>query len=100
MKSVVTIPQDALLKWPVFTEADEAAVLRILRDGNVSTHPVIQELEEDFRVFSGRKHALGHCNGTTGLMAAFHALGLEPGDEVLVPTATFWASVLPMIWCG
>lgn len=100
MTPVVTIPQDALLKWPVFSDTEEAAVLRILRDGNVSKHPVIQELEEDFRVFTGRKHALAHCNGTSGLMAAFHALGLEPGDEVLVPTATFWASVLPMIWCG
>jgi dTDP-4-amino-4,6-dideoxygalactose transaminase len=100
MKPIVTIPQDLMLKWPVFSEVEEAAILRILRDGNVSTHPVIQELEEDFRAFSGRKHALAHCSGTSALMAAFHALGLQPGDEVLVPTATFWASVLPMIWCG
>ncbi len=97
---IVTIPQEPLLKWPVFSEAEEAAVLRILRDGNVSTHPVIQELEEDFRAFSGREYALAHCNGTAALLAAFHSLGLQAGDEVLVPTATFWASVLPMIWCG
>lgn len=44
---VITIPQDEYLKWPVFTEAEEVTVLRILRDGNVSTHPVIQELEAD-----------------------------------------------------
>ena len=100
MKPIITIPQEPYLQWPVFTAVEEAAVLRILRDGNVSTHPVIQELEEDFRNFTGSKHALAHCNGTSALMAAFHALGLEPGDEVLVPTATFWASVLPMIWCG
>jgi dTDP-4-amino-4,6-dideoxygalactose transaminase len=100
ISTLVSLPQDELLKWPSFTPEDEAAVLRILRDGNVSTHPVIQELEADFREFSGRKFALAHCNGTTALMAAFHSLGLQPGDEVLVPTATFWASVLPMIWCG
>ena len=100
IKPVVTIPQDTFLKWPVFSEVEEAAVLRILRDGNVSTHPVIQELEDDFRQFTGRKYALAHCNGTAALLAAFHALGLQPGDEVLVPSATFWASVLPMIWCG
>ncbi len=100
IETVVTIPQDGFLKWPEFSAAEEAAVLRVMRDGNVSTHPVIRELEEDFRVFSGRKHALVHCNGTTALMAAFHSLGLEPGDEVLVPAATFWASVLPMVWCG
>jgi len=100
IKPIVTLPQEALLKWPVFSDTEEAAVLRILRDGNVSTHPVIQELEEDFRQFTGRNYALAHCNGTAALLAAFHALGLQPGDEVLVPSATFWASVLPMIWCG
>ncbi len=100
MNPIVTLPQDAYLQWPRFTPEDEAALARILRDGNVSTHPVIQELEADFRTFSGRPHAIAHCNGTTALLAAFHALGLEPGDEVLVPSATFWASVLPMVWCG
>lgn len=97
---IVTLPQDEHLKWPVFRVEDEEAVLRVLRDGNVSTHPVIQELEDDFRKFTGRRHALAHCNGTSALMAAFHSLDLQPGDEVLVPSATFWASVLPMIWCG
>lgn len=97
---VITLAQEKFLQWPSFGPAEEAAVLRILRDGKVSTHPVIQELEADFRQFAGRRHALAHCNGTATLLAAFHALGLEPGDEVLVPTATFWASVLPMIWCG
>jgi dTDP-4-amino-4,6-dideoxygalactose transaminase len=97
---IVTLPQDEYLRWPVFRAEDEQAVLRVMRDGNVSTHPVIQELENDFRAFTGRRHALAHCNGTSALMAAFHSLDLRPGDEVLVPSATFWASVLPMIWCG
>lgn len=97
---IVTLPQDEYLKWPVFRAEDEEAVLRVMRDGNVSTHPVIYELEDDFRAFTGRRHALAHCNGTSALMAAFYALDLQPGDEVLVPSATFWASVLPMIWCG
>jgi dTDP-4-amino-4,6-dideoxygalactose transaminase len=100
IEPLVTLPQEPFLKWPVFGEAEEAAVLRILRDGNVSTHPVIRELEEDFRKFSGREFTLAHCNGTAALLAAFHSLGLQPGDEVLVPSATFWASVLPMVWCG
>ncbi|MFT7676478.1 MAG: perosamine synthetase [Planctomycetota bacterium] len=86
--------------WPQLDERDEAAVLRVLRDGNISTHPVIGELEADYASFTGRRFALAHNSGTAGLMAAFHALGLQPGDEVLVPTATFWASVLPMLWFG
>lgn len=47
-----------------------------------------------------RKFALAHNNGTSALMAAFFALGLEQGDQILVPTATFWASILPMMWHG
>ena len=97
---IVTLPHDSATRWPVFDADAEAAVIQILRDGNVSTHPVIRELERDYASFTGRSHALAHNNGTSALLAAFHSLGLQPGDEVLVPTATFWASVLPMVWCG
>lgn len=96
----VTHDQEAANRWPILTEDDERAVLRILRDGDISTHPVIRELEADYRAFTGMPYALAHCNGTSALMAAFWAIGLKPGDEVLVPSATFWASVLPLVWLG
>lgn len=96
----VPLDQHAANAWPVFTEADEQAVLRVIRDGNVSTHPVIRELEADYAEFTGMPYALAHCNGTAALLAAFFALDLEPGDEILVPSATFWASVSPMLWTG
>lgn len=96
----VTLDQTEANRWPVLTDDDERAVLRILRDGDISTHPVIRELEADYRAFTGMPHALAHCNGTAALLAAFWAIGLEPGDEVLVPSATFWASVLPLVWLG
>lgn len=86
--------------WPVIGEEDEAAVLEVLRSGVISSNPVARELEQDYCERIGRRHALSHCNGTSALMAAFFAFGLEPGDEVLVPTGTFWASVLPMLWFG
>jgi len=87
-------------RWPRLGEDERVALQRILDDGDISTHHVIRELEADYAAFAGRKFALAHNNGTAALMAAFHALGLEPGDEILVPTATFWASVLPMLWFG
>ena len=96
----VTLDQDAANLWPDLGPADEAAVLAVMRDRNISTHPVIRELEDDYRQFTGMPHALAHNNGTAALLAAFFALDLKPGDEILVPTATFWASVLPMAWCG
>jgi perosamine synthetase len=96
----VTLDQTAANRWPILSEDDEKAVLRVLRDGDISTHPVIRELEADYRAFTGLPFALAHCNGTSALMAAFWAVGLKPGDEVLVPSATFWASVLPLVWLG
>lgn len=99
-KPAVTLDQVEANRWPVLTESDEQAVVQILRDGDISTHPVIRDLEKDYRAFSGMPHALAHCNGTSALMAAFWAIDLRPGDEVLVPSATFWASVLPLIWLG
>ena len=96
----VTLDQTAANRWPVFDVEEEEAVCRVLRDGNLSTHHVIRELESDYAAFAGVPYALAHNNGTAALMAAFFALDLKPGDEILVPSATFWASVLPMQWFG
>ena len=96
----VTLDATDANRWPILTEEDEAAVCAVLRDGDISLHPVTRQLEEDYRNLLGVRHALAHCNGTAALFAAFFALDLEPGDEVLVPSATFWASVVPMLWLG
>ena len=92
----VTLPQTEANRWPILTEEDEKAVVEVMRSGNITTHPVSRDLEEDYAAFVGRKFALSHNNGTSALMAAFFAIDLQPGDEVIVPTATFWASVIPM----
>lgn len=96
----VTLSHESSNKWPDLTHDDEKAVLQIMRDGNISTHPVIRELENAYAEFTGQPYSLAHNNGTSALLAAFHSIGLQPGDEVLVPSATFWASVLPMLWVG
>ena len=99
-RPAVTAGHDEANRWPRLDERDERAVLRVLRDGNLSTHPVIRELEADYAALAEVPHALAHANGTAALHAAFFALELRPGDEVLVPSATFWASVLPIVWAG
>jgi dTDP-4-amino-4,6-dideoxygalactose transaminase len=96
----VTLDLEPVERWPLLTREDEEAVLRVLRDGDISTHPILRELERDYAAHFGLPYALAHCNGTLALLAAFFAIGLGPGDEVLVPSATFWASVLPMLWLG
>ena len=87
-------------RWPAITSEEEAAVLEVLRDGDLSLNAVTRELEDDYRRYFDKRHALAHCNGTAALLAGFFAIGLKPGDEVLVPSATHWASVVPMLWVG
>jgi perosamine synthetase len=96
----VTLDGVAANRWPAITAEDEQSVLAVLRDGDLSLHQVTRELEDDYRAHFGVRHALAHCNGTSALLAAFSAVELEPGDEVLVPSATHWASVVPMLWVG
>ncbi|MFK7912004.1 MAG: DegT/DnrJ/EryC1/StrS family aminotransferase [Akkermansiaceae bacterium] len=86
--------------WPILGNDELDAINQLFHDGNISTHPIIGELEQGYCELAERKYGVAHCNGTTALMAAFWSLNLEPGDRVFVPSATFWASVLPMMWMG
>ncbi|MCZ6611004.1 MAG: DegT/DnrJ/EryC1/StrS family aminotransferase, partial [Planctomycetota bacterium] len=89
----VDLDQARANRWPIITDEDEAAVLAVLRCGQLSIHEEVAALEADYRRWLGETHALAHCNGTSAILAALHAFGLEPGDEVIVPSATYWASV-------
>ncbi len=86
--------------WPDLGDEELDAIRRLFLDRNISTHPVIGELESAYQDLTGRRHAIAHCNGTSALMAAFWSLDLQPGDGVFVTSAAFWASVLPMMWLG
>jgi perosamine synthetase len=96
----VTLDQADAHRWPVITSEDEQAVLDVLRSGQLSIHPVVAELEDDYRRRFGVKHALAHNNGTGAIHAAMHAFGIGPRDEVIVPSATWWASVMPVLHQG
>lgn len=56
--------------------------------------------EDSFKRYTGSKHATAVCNGTVAVHLAMLTLGLEPGDEVIVPTFTYIASVNPILYEG
>jgi perosamine synthetase len=60
----------------------------------------ITRFESEFRNYVGSAHALSVCNGTVAIHLAMAALGIGPGDEVIVPTFTYVASVNPVHYCG
>lgn len=60
----------------------------------------VEKFESSFADFCGARHAISCCNGTTALHLALVALGLGPGDEVIVPTLTFVATANVVTYCG
>ena len=73
-------------------EEDIQAVVGVLRSDWLTTGPKVDEFEGAFADFVGAKYAVAVCNGTAALHAAIYALGIEPGDEVIVPAMTFAAT--------
>jgi dTDP-4-amino-4,6-dideoxygalactose transaminase len=99
-RPAIILDQTDALRWPIITSEDEQAVLRVLRSGFISISDETTALENDYRQWLGMKHAIAHCNGTSAIHAALHAFEIGTGDEVIVPSATWWASVMPILHCG
>jgi len=96
----ITLSHDEACRWPILTAEDEEAVLRTMRTGQLGVSDETAALEADFREWTGRKYAVAHCNGTSAIFGAMHAFGIEAGDEVIVPSATWWSSVMPILHFG
>jgi dTDP-3-amino-3,4,6-trideoxy-alpha-D-glucose transaminase len=69
-----------------------AAVERVLDSERYILGPEVQAFEREFADYCGTAHAVGVANGTEAITIALRALGVGPGDEVVVPSFTFYAS--------
>ncbi|MDQ2914204.1 MAG: DegT/DnrJ/EryC1/StrS aminotransferase family protein [Chloroflexota bacterium] len=77
---------------PDITDAEINAVVEVLRSGWLTTGPVVQRFEAAFASYLGAPHAVALNSATAALHLALDAIGLQPEDEVIVPTYTFTAS--------
>src|SRR5262249_38745517 len=68
------------------------AFLRVLRSGHFILGPEVENFERELAAFTGAKFALGVSSGTDAISLALMALGIGPGDEVLCPSFTFFAT--------
>jgi dTDP-4-amino-4,6-dideoxygalactose transaminase len=73
------------------TELREA-FLRVLHSGHFILGAEVEQFERAVAKFTGAKHALGVSSGTDAILVALMALGIGPGDEVLCPSFTFFAT--------
>lgn len=78
----------------------EASVLEVIRSGSIAQGPKVAEFETAFAQLCGVPHAVAVNNGTTALVAAFEALGVSPGDEVVTSPFTFVATVNAALEAG
>jgi perosamine synthetase len=89
------VRKDRFTAWPIITESDERGWMEVLRkkkwnrlDGNYTS-----QFEEAWAKTLGAKHCVAVANGTSALITSLAALGIGPGDEVIVPPYTFVATI-------
>lgn len=78
----------------------EAAIKRVCDNTAFILSDEMKEFEAEFAAYCGAKHGVGVANGTEALFLALKALGVGPGDEVIVPANTFIATAEAVSHCG
>jgi dTDP-4-amino-4,6-dideoxygalactose transaminase len=94
-----TVPDGLQKSWPPINQDDIDAVVNVLKSG-VLWGPMEEQvlgLQDDFAKYIGAKHALVVNSGTAALHAAVVAAGVGPGDEVITPAYSFWATAQAII---
>ena len=88
--------------WPLFTTEEVDAVKDVLLSNKVNywTGNECREFEKEFATSFESEYAVALCNGTLALDVAFKALDIENGDEVIVTSRTFIASISSIINAG
>lgn len=102
MSSVIPKVEAPAESWPRFSTAEMAAVQDVLASGKVNywTGQEGRKFEEEFSTFFGVRKSIAVMNGTVALDAALSAIGVGKGDEVIVTSRTFIASVSSIVNAG
>lgn len=83
---------DLKAQYVAMQDEVDAAVLDVIRSGAFINGPAVKTFQAGLEGYLGAKHVIPCANGTDALQIALMALGLEPGDEVIVPAFTYVAS--------
>ena len=93
------VAKGAVRPWPHVTDADREAVLEVMRDGDIERQREIQfrALAEEWARYMGVAHAIPCNSGTAALHMGVVGVGIEPGDEVICPAFTYWATAAAVL---
>ena len=85
---------------PIIGDEEREAVDRVLRSGMLAQGPEVKAFEEEFSHYVGGRHCIAMNSGTSALHLGFIAAGIEPGDEVIVPSFSFAATANSVALAG
>ncbi len=77
-----------------------ARMTEVVQRGTYILGPEVQAFEREFADYLGVRHAIGVANGTDAITIGLRALGIKPGDDVVVPSFTFYASAEAVVNAG
>ncbi len=86
--------------WPVIGEEERTALNEVLESGSWFFGERVKHFERDFAAFQDAKYGIACNSGTAGLEICLQALGIGPGDEVIVPPYTFIATASAVLRVG
>jgi dTDP-4-amino-4,6-dideoxygalactose transaminase len=86
---------EAFPSWPIADDLEDQSLLKVLHSGkwNRGVGAQVGRFEDEYARLMGSKHCLAAANGTSALVITLAALGVQAGDEVIVPPYTFVATI-------
>jgi len=91
---------DFAFPWPMFDSREEDALLRVLKRRKWFNGEEVRAFEEAYAAFQGARFGIACTSGTTAIEIVLEALGIGPGDEVIVPPYTFVATATAVLRVG
>lgn len=91
---------DLATQYKAIRSEIEAAVMRVLDSGIVIMGPEVTALENEIAAYCHSKFGIACASGTDAILLALHALDIGPGDEVIIPPFTFFATVGSVVRTG
>ena len=78
--------------WPTFDAREEQALLKVLHSGSWNSGDKVDQASQAFAAYQNAKYGIPVANGTVAIQCALKTVGLQAGDEVIVPALTFVAT--------
>ena len=101
MQETTIVPfVDLKAQYQALKEPIQSRIQKVLDHGQFIMGPEVEELEKALNLFTGTKHALACSSGTDAAVIAMMALGIGPGDEVILPAFSFIATAESVVLVG